>query len=200
MSTQVACALIHYPVVDKEGRDITAAITNIDLHDISRSALTFGIGRFYVVHPVAAQRELAQRIQGHWVGGSGAKRIPDRSPALRNVRVVPLLQDAIDDWRSEHDRQVEVWTTSAKPVGAGFLTHDQARRRLADGGPPVVLCFGTAWGLAGSVHQQASQHLAPIESVRGDGYNHLSVRAAAAILFDRLLGKAQFATPQGSEV
>jgi hypothetical protein len=29
--------------------------------------------------------------------------------------------------------------------------------------------------------------LAPIRSPREDGYNHLSVRAAAAVIFDRLL-------------
>lgn len=188
MNTQVACALVHYPVLDKAGSEVTAAITNIDLHDISRSSLTFGLGRFYVVHPVAAQRELAERIRGHWVGGSGAKRIPDRSPALRNVRIVPSLHAALEDWSAEQEQAAELWTTSAQPISKRGLTHAQARRRLKNGGSPVLLGFGTAWGLSPSVHEQASHHLAPIESTRADGYNHLSVRAAAAILFDRLLG------------
>jgi hypothetical protein len=31
--------------------------------------------------------------------------------------------------------------------------------------------------------------LDPIRSPRADGFNHLSVRAAAAIIFDRVLGQ-----------
>jgi hypothetical protein len=49
-----------------------------------------------------------------------------------------------------------------------------------------VTCWGyTGYGLADTVLEQADALLEPI---RGrDGYNHLSVRSAAAILFDRLL-------------
>jgi hypothetical protein len=35
---------------------------------------------------------------------------------------------------------------------------------------------------------RAVAQLEPISSPRADGYNHLSVRAAAAIVLDRLLG------------
>ena len=37
-------------------------------------------------------------------------------------------------------------------------------------------------------HGARDARLAPIRSPRSDGYNHLSVRAAAAIILDRLLG------------
>jgi hypothetical protein len=84
----------------------------------------------------------------------------------------------------------ELWTTSAKRIGEGVWSLPEARRIIQSDGPPVVLAFGTGWGLSADVHARASAHLAPIESVRSDGYNHLSVRAAAAILFDRLLGVA----------
>jgi len=49
------------------------------------------------------------------------------------------------------------------------------------------LCLGTGWGLADEIHERAAVRLEPIRSPRADGYNHLSVRAAAAIIFDRLL-------------
>ena len=55
-AAEVSAALIHYPVLNKEGKIVTSSITNLDLHDIARSAKTFGIGRFYVVHPTKAMR------------------------------------------------------------------------------------------------------------------------------------------------
>lgn len=181
---KVYCALIHYPVLDKQGATVAAAITNIDLHDISRSAHTYGCERFYVVHPVAAQRALAERIREHWVEGSGGVRIPDRKPALASIAAVDSLDAALADAGPDS----QLWTTSAKRIGEGVWSMAEARRVLQSDGPPVVLAFGTGWGLSADVHARASAHLAPIDSVRSDGYNHLSVRAAAAILFDRLLG------------
>ncbi|MEN9579804.1 MAG: hypothetical protein RJA70_2813 [Pseudomonadota bacterium] len=182
--SRVSSALIHYPVVGRDEQLVTAAITNIDLHDISRSTHTFGLNAMYVVHPVDAQRLLASRIQEHWVKGSGGLRIPDRKPALSCIRIV----ESIDAMLAELGDGAELWTTSAKPISEKALSFGAARSRLTEPGPPVVLCFGTSWGLAQSVHERASVHLEPIRSPRADGYNHLSVRAAAAILFDRLLG------------
>ena len=54
---------------------------------------------------------------------------------------------------------------------------------LAEG--PVLLLLGTGHGLAPEVLEKADGVLPPIRFL--DGYNHLSVRSAAAILADRLL-------------
>lgn len=178
---RVAAVLVHYPVLDRQGALVTTAITNLDLHDIARSAHTFGLSDFFVVHPIGAQRELATRVKAHWTDGSGARRIPDRSPALGILRVVSSLDDAISELG-----QPELWVTSASPR-AQALQYDAARARLAEPGPPVLIAFGTGWGLAEPVCERAQAALAPISSPRSDGYNHLSVRAAAAIIFDRLL-------------
>jgi hypothetical protein len=179
---RVAAALLHYPVLDRERAIVTTAITNLDLHDIARSAHTFGLSDYFVVHPIAAQRELAERVKTHWTAGSGARRIPDRALALDVLRVVPTLEAALEALGGE----VELWGTSAGRRGA-VLEFEEARARLASPGPPVLIAFGTGWGLADAIYAQASFQLAPIESPRADGYNHLSVRAAAAITFDRLL-------------
>jgi hypothetical protein len=53
-------------------------------------------------------------------------------------------------------------------------------------GQPYLLVFGTAWGLAEPFISEADYILEPI-SGRTD-YNHLSVRSAAGIILDRLLG------------
>lgn len=176
---RLAVALVHHPVLDREGEVVTTAITNLDLHDISRTAVTFGVSDFFVVHPVAAQRELAERVRAHWTSGAGARRIPDRRRALEGLRITSTLEEVLETL------DPEVWTTSARP-SAGSLTHDQARVRLGGEGPAVLLVLGTGWGLAPGVLERADAHLAPVQGT--EDYNHLSVRAAAAILLDRLVG------------
>jgi hypothetical protein len=82
----------------------------------------------------------------------------------------------------------EIWTTTARRVTERPTTLAEGRALLTADGPPVLLVFGTGWGLAPEVHFQAARHLQPVVPPRSRGYNHLSVRAAAAIIFDRLLG------------
>ena len=56
MSAPVYCALVHHPVKDRAGQTVTTAVTNLDVHDIARSARTFGLRRYYVVTPIEAQK------------------------------------------------------------------------------------------------------------------------------------------------
>ena len=178
----VAAVLVHYPVVDRYGDIVATAITNLDLHDIARSGRTFGLSAVYIVHPVAAQRELAERVRRHWTEGSGGRRIPDRAPAMQLLRIVTTFDDVL----AAMGDNVEIWTTSAKPSNE-TLSYELAKDRLQGEGSPVLLVFGTGWGLSPELVGRANAHLAPVVSRYTDGYNHLSVRAAAAIVFDRLL-------------
>lgn len=178
----MALALVHHPVVDRQGDIVTTAVTNLDVHDIARSSHTFGLSDFFIVHPISAQRELVNRIVTHWVDGSGARRIPDRKPAMEAVRIVETLEDAVAALGGD----VDLWVTSAAP--GGNLRFADAEALLRTPGKPVLLCFGTGWGLAPAVMDAATARLPPLRSFREDGYNHLSVRAAAAIILHRLLG------------
>lgn len=179
---RVAAALVHYPVLDRERQVVTSAITNVDVHDISRSAHSYGLSDLFVVHPIAAQRELTQRIREHWVSGAGGRRIPDRKPAMEIVRIVSSLDEALQAVGPD----AQLWTTSAAAEAREVVSFGQGREQIRGEGPAILLCFGTGWGLAGAIHEQAALQLEPIRSPRTDGYNHLSVRAAAAIVFDRL--------------
>ena len=60
------------------------------------------------------------------------------------------------------------------------------RDMIRDGGS-YALVLGTAWGLTDDFLNQADYLLEPI--CGPTDYNHLSVRSAAAIMLDRLLGK-----------
>jgi hypothetical protein len=183
---RVAAALVHHPVLDRGGEIVTTAITNLDLHDLARSAHCYGLSDLFVAHPIAAQRELALRVRTHWTEGSGARRIPDRKPALEMLRIVENLEEVVSALGGPS--AVELWTTGARVRDRSALAFGEARQRLGAEGPTVLLVFGTGWGLAPAVDEGAQFRLAPIESPRSDGFNHLSVRAAAAIVFDRLLG------------
>jgi hypothetical protein len=183
MSRRLAIALVHRPVLDKEGLVVTSALTNMDVHDLARSAVTYGCTDYFVVHPVEVQRELATRIVEHWTAGSSAKRIPTRKDALAIVRPVATLDDAVAALGDAPD--VEVWVTAARVLeGKTALSFEVARAMLEGEGGPVLLVFGTGWGLAPEIIDRAQ---ATLEPIRGAGeWNHLSVRAACAIALDRL--------------
>jgi hypothetical protein len=178
----VAIALIHHPVTDKNGQIIAAAVTSLDLHDIARAAKTYGADAFYVVTPLTDQQELVGKIIDHWVTGVGAHYNPDRQAALALIRVQSTLQGALDDMTRRQGMPACTVVTSARMADSSL--DDAALRDLVRKGRPVLLIFGTAWGLAPEVIAQADYRLAPIEGT--GSYNHLSVRSAVSIILDRL--------------
>lgn len=192
---RVAIVLVHYPVLDRQGAIVTAAITNLDVHDMARTCMTYGASAFYVVHPIEAQRHLVDRIKEHWIHGSGGRRIPDRIAPMQLVHLSPSLDAAIADFANGEEPLI--WTTSAAAdAKAPALAHDRAAAILLEPGPPVLLLFGTGWGLANEVHRLATHQLAPIQVSRAGSFNHLSVRAAVAIVADRLLGEYRMSGPR----
>jgi hypothetical protein len=182
----LSLALVHHPVLDAAGAVVTTAITNLDVHDLARSARTYGCARYFLVHPIHAQRALVLKIREHWLEGSSGRRIPTRKEALALVEVASSLDEA---YAALGGREaIEVWVTAARNLGRE-TTLATARTALAAAGKPVLLLFGTGWGLDRTVTDAADSVLSPIRAEAGDGYNHLSVRAACAIVLDRLLGE-----------
>lgn len=187
--SRVSLALVHHPVLDRAGEVVTTAITNLDLHDMARSARTYGVEDLFIVHPVEAQRLLAERIRDHWIHGSGKRRIPDRADALDILRIVPSLEDVYARLGGSLGRAgMELWTTAASARRGAITGYADARERIAQAEKPILITFGTGWGLAGELVASAEVRLAPIHAKIDSGYNHLSVRAACAIVLDRLFG------------
>ena len=176
-------ALTHYPVVDKRGDIITSAITNLDLHDISRVVKTYGVNAFYVVTPLTDQQELIGKIISHWTSGYGAEYNPTRRSALEQIRVAETIADVSRDIAANDGVYPKLTVTSARhyPSSVGYEKY----RDIIKTGGPHLLVFGTAWGLAESIIREANYILEPISGLTG--YNHLSVRCAAGIILDRLL-------------
>ena len=67
------------------------------------------------------------------------------------------------------------------------MTSDLRRKLEAPDAPPMMILFGTGFGLAPAVLERADIVL---NAILGPGdYNHLSVRAAVSIMLDRLRGR-----------
>ncbi len=178
-------ALVHYPVYDKNRRLVATAVTNIDVHDIARASATFGVKGYFLVTPVAQQRELVGELLDHWTDGPGARYNPRRQAAIARARVVPDLAAAATQIRAETGHDPITIGTGAN-VKDRMVSFHQMRKLLEEREGSALLIFGTGWGLEESFLDAFDYVLAPIEGPVE--YNHLSVRSAAAIIMDRLRG------------
>lgn len=190
MTASVYAALVHYPIRGNGEKTIATAITNLDVHDIARSATTFGLAGYFIVSPISAQRALVDRIVTHWTRGAGGQRIPARAKALSIVQTCRSLADVRNVIHRLDGQPPRVIVTAANP-GSGEVVRSFAEERLTlkQTHVPTLIVFGTGHGLADEVIEEADVLLEPIRGV--GSYNHLSVRAAAAIVFDRLFSDAQ---------
>ncbi|MFQ5851523.1 MAG: tRNA (guanosine(37)-N1)-methyltransferase TrmD [Candidatus Binatia bacterium] len=180
-------ALLHYPVYDKNGHVVTTAITNMDIHDIARSARTYGARGFYVVNPVKALQKLAAKIVHHWEHGYGSVYNETRKEGLALVRLKDTLDEAIMDVDQECGSRPCLVATSARAVtGVQKTSFATLREMLEKSSDPFLLLLGTGWGLAESVLNRSDYILQAVEG--RTSYNHLSVRSATAIILHQLLG------------
>lgn len=192
MLSRLAVVLLHHPVLDRRGEIVTTAITNLDIHDIARTGRTYGIGAFYVVTPAAEQQQLAQQIIDHWQSGHGATHNPDRRKAFELVRVVTTFEEAQQHWGETCGAAALPVLTSARTNGISFAA---CRDLLCD--QPLLLVLGTGSGLAPELFERGCPVLEPL---RGAGnYNHLPVRAALAIMLDRLYHATDCPLPTPSD-
>jgi len=178
-------ALLHYPVYNKKRQTITTSITNLDIHDIARAACTYGLAGYFIVQPIQEQQELIRQLVEHWRSGFGAKYNPDRSQALELVEILPSLEAVLEQIEAENGQKPRCIVTGAS-LGQRITAPKELRRTMEREGGSYLLLLGTGWGLAEEITENADFRLQPIYG--RFGYNHLSVRSAASILLDRLLG------------
>jgi hypothetical protein len=176
--------LVHHPVYNKRYETIASAVTIFDLHDIARTAVTYNVKRFLVITPLEDQQQLIGRVLDHWVKGFGAQYNGNRKEALELIDVVPSIEDAVERATGENGRKPWIVATDARETDFPSISFEDLRRLLAETNP-VLLLFGTAWGLHRQVLDQADFVLEPVKGPVQ--YNHLSVRSAAAIILDRLI-------------
>ncbi len=188
---KTAVVLLHYPITSRHNEIIATAVTNLDLHDISRSCRTYEVDHYYVVTPVVEQQEIVKRILDHWALPRSKEWHPDRFEALSRLVLVSLFEDVKKDLVQRYPGvPIEVCMPDARTL-PGQLGYAATREKwLQESSASIkVIVLGTGWGVAPAFYSEVQTFLAPIDGPLGrEGYNHLSVRAAAAIILDRLFG------------
>lgn len=187
VAARTSIALVHHPVHDRTGAVVTSAVTNLDVHDLARSAATYGLARCFIVTPVASQRDKAAHIARLW---QEAEHGDHRAAALRLTDPLASVEDAIASVNAAHGAPPLVVATSAVPgrwpaaevvSPAGLVA-----RAVAAPDRPLLILFGTGWGLADDRLPMVDLVVTPIAG--RPAWNHLSVRSAVAIILDRLFG------------
>jgi hypothetical protein len=175
--------LVHHPVYNKQKQVITTSITNMDIHDIARTAQTYGVEKYFIVNPLASQHDLYNKLNSFWQSDTGQNYQPDRAKALKLITFCYSLQEAYKMIENQEQSNPLVITTTAKNR-EGQMDYNSFSQ-IGEDGRPLFLLFGTGYGLTDEVHEMADHILAPIMGQKG--YNHLSVRSAVAIILDRLI-------------
>ena len=96
------------------------------------------------------------------------------------------IEDTIAEIEEREGQRPVIITTSAR-IFPNTVGYKELSDKIFEDDRPYLLLFGTGWGLTDEVMDMSDYILEPI---RGNTqYNHLSVRAAVAIILDRLLGE-----------
>jgi hypothetical protein len=180
--SHVYLGLVHYPVTNKSGEKIQTSVTNLDIHDIARTALSFGIINYFIITPDITQREYISKIISFWQSGNGESYNQDRSRALSTIKMSDSIQSGINQITMQEGMQPIVISTTARQMSKQ-ISYSELQNLGLDNTPLLIL-FGTGYGLSDDVHADADYILQPIKGY-GD-YNHLSVRSAVAIILDRI--------------
>jgi hypothetical protein len=175
--------LVHHPVIDKFGNIITTSITNMDIHDISRTARTFDMAGYFIINPLESQYLFLERVLKFWNTKIAKEYNGDRVEALSLVKFAYTIENCINEIkRQENDLPIIVTTTAnERDYQIGF---EELKKKNFE--KPLLILFGTGNGLSEQVHMRADFILEPI---KGFNFNHLSVRSAVAIILDRLFAE-----------
>lgn len=180
-------ALMHSDILLKGGRIGTTSVTSIDIHDIARSCATYGLKDFFIVTPLSDQQEMIQTFLNFWhekkVGGEYNK---DRHEALNRVVLQESLSKVVADIKQKEGKKPIIIGTSARLDDAGSMLTYHQQDVVWQQDRPVLFLFGTGQGMSENLLKECDYMLQPVNGFTD--FNHLSVRSAAAIIFDRWLG------------
>ncbi|MEX0940035.1 MAG: tRNA (guanosine(37)-N1)-methyltransferase TrmD [Candidatus Babeliales bacterium] len=178
--------LMHTDVLLPNDEVGTTSVTSMDIHDVARSAATYGIENYFLVTPLLDQQKIVNTLIDFWQKGAGKAYNIHRYQALQLVQMRNNLDEVIEVIRTKEGRDPLIITTSAREVEEkrAISYYDQSKIWQED--RPVLLLFGTGKGLAPQIIERSDYTLIPVEGF--SDFNHLSVRSAIAIILDRWMG------------
>ncbi len=198
LGRNLSLALLHHPVIIKDKQASkreeigTSSITNLDIHDIARSARTYDVNSFYIVSPLEDQAKLVHTLTEYWTKGRGARANTDRQNALSIVQHAYNIEEVKEKILKEKGKAPKIIGTSAS------IPTDKKKRPLVEQimwkelkkilkNEEILLLFGTSHGISEDLLRQCDAILPPLRGL--SKYNHLSVRAAAALCLERIIGE-----------
>jgi len=173
-------ALVHHPLKNRNGDEITAQTNEFDIMDASRLVHVYDVRRFYVIQPIEAQASIVDRMIEYQMDPT---REAQRGRFHKTFRL-DSLDEALADAVEDAGGPVRTIATTARQF-PDSQPYADVRQRI-DAGEPLLLMFGMAWGLVDRIIDEADLRLEPVSG--GCGFDHLPVRSAFAIVLDRLLG------------
>ena len=117
--------LLHDNMVDKQKNIVTTSLTMIDLHDIARSARTYGVNNTFVCHSSPSLRKLASTLKAHWMTGFGEKYNGNRKDALTKVHIVREIDEAITILDEQYGTLPKLIASSARDGGKRNEENDE---------------------------------------------------------------------------
>lgn len=179
-------ALMHNQVYVKGGMEGQTSIKSMDLHDISRVAISYNFQKFFVITSLMDQMQIAKDFLGFWTEGEGPAYNHSRHQAVTNVMLYEQLSQAMSYIEEQNGQKPLVIATSARNIEHPGPLSFRDQGLIFKQQRPVLILLGTGYGLTDQLVASCDYLLSPILGL--SDYNHLSVRSAAAIILDRWLG------------
>lgn len=184
---KVSVGLVHWPCWNQRKEVVATNITNLDIHDIARACRSFGVENYYLINRVQEQLMFVHRVLDHWRTGEGREHNKQRREAVKMVKTAETLEAALSDFK---ERPLVIGTHARRLEDVPSISFSALREKMwQDKDRETFIVLGTGWGLTPDIFKQCDLILEPIRGSSADDYRHLSVRSAASIILDRLLGQ-----------
>lgn len=181
-------AVMHTQINVKDGNRVgESSIASLDIHDIARSACTYGIKNYFIATPLQDQIKILQTFVDFWHSSAGQKYNMSRYKAVSTIEHAHNFAEIVESIIKKEGKKPLIIATSAKQHAHAKIIDYASQSEVFRHQRPVLLVFGTGQGLADEILEQCDYLLIPVKGLTN--YNHLSVRAAASIILDRWLGK-----------
>lgn len=179
-------ALMHSEIVLPNGFVGTTSVTSLDIHDGARSAKTYGLKGYFIVTPLSDQQKIARTLLDFWQKGFGKEYNIHRHEAVNLVDIMTTLDEVCAAIEQKEGAKPLIVATSARLVEHDRVVSFYDQKVVWKEKRPVLFLFGTGKGLSEALLARSNFLLMPIEGF--SDFNHLSVRSAIAVVFDRWLG------------
>ena len=85
-------ALMHNDVIVADGDRVgNTSVTSLDIHDIARSARTYGIKNYFIVTELLDQQKIVRKLLDFWQIGAGVEYNASRHEAVKQVELIDSI-------------------------------------------------------------------------------------------------------------